>query len=327
MQGVRLDGHVEVLRDAEKVEVVPVDITTKDPTTIELTGQSVVPFRVSMPPEVRNYDRPPAFVLDLIHGEPAETFRLEPPARLSVCRLVRPAWESAQVASIFETDVRRVVDAVNELPIAEWPGGYPDSLGLCVLDAVFSVNTNYKRTLEPRINALRKSHPESDTWTASELVVAIDAAGGPAGFADVFGNRQLTSTRGGILKAAAVRSAALTLASLPEPIETALELRSVAERGALDAARAGWLKVHGQSSGITWRYVLMLAGVEGVKPDRMITGFIRKVLGRNVSASEAIELVTAVTPLLRDESSVRDVDHRIWSAQRGPRADRPVGTI
>jgi Helix-turn-helix domain of resolvase len=42
----------------------------------------------------------------------------------------------------------------------------------------------------------------------------------------------------------------------------------------LASVELAWRGVVGQRSGITWHYVQMLAGISGIKPDRMITRFV-----------------------------------------------------
>ena len=71
----------------------------------------------------------------------------------------------------------------------------------------------------------------------------------------------------GILKAEAVLHAAriLVTAGIQRPAEV---LDATHEQ--LDRLRAAWVLVHGQGSGISLDYFLMLTGMEGVKGDRMI---------------------------------------------------------
>ena len=71
----------------------------------------------------------------------------------------------------------------------------------------------------------------------------------------------------------------------------------------------------GQGSGISWRYVRLLAGVQEVKPDRMIIRFVARAIGRTPMPNEAAALVTAVATGLNVD--LRGLDHRIWRFQSG----------
>lgn len=71
---------------------------------------------------------------------------------------------------------------------------------------------------------------------ADSLVADIADAGGSEAFAVLMGNRHLTSTRGGILKASAVDRAAAALVGCG--VCSAADLRSRAED---DSVRAAWL--------------------------------------------------------------------------------------
>jgi hypothetical protein len=82
---------------------------------------------------------------------------------------------------------------------------------------------------------------------------------------------------------------------------------------------AGWRTVPGQRSGISWAYLLLLAGVPQVKPDRMIRRFVADALQvADIGPQAAAQLVTAVqqaTPGV----SLTALDHAIWQYQRGRR--------
>ncbi len=73
-----------------------------------------------------------------------------------------------------------------------------------------------------------------------------------------------------------------------------------------------------QGPGVTWHYVQMLAGIPGIKPDRMIIRFVAKALNRpvkTVGAAFCVELLTAVAGELSMTAS--ELDHAIWNYQRG----------
>lgn len=80
------------------------------------------------------------------------------------------------------------------------------------------------------------------------------------------------------------------------------------------------LAIPGQRSGISLSYFWMLVGDEnGVKPDRMILGFLQERLDRPVSLTEAADFIRALCQhptLLPYQLTPRRLDHAIWNWQR-----------
>jgi hypothetical protein len=197
------------------------------------------------------------------------------------------------------------------------PTGYSEGLGLCVLDAVWSIGVRY-RSVENVLTAYRQlrrnelANPETDN--PADLTATISAIGGAQGFSDQLNNHQRTSTRGGILKSQAVFDAAQTLTQ--HGLANPADLRSATNQR-LDDVERDWRAVHGQRSGISWRYLLLLAGRQEVKPDRMIVRFVADAIDRQPSTAEAAALVAAVSATGRVDADLRTLDHRIWSLQSG----------
>ena len=190
------------------------------------------------------------------------------------------------------------------------PAGYPESLALCILDSVWSLGVNYDTHVLPVLNRYRdlRSHAGSAD-TASDLAAAIDSCGGPEGFAAAVGNRQRTSTRGGVLKAEAVFRAAHLM--IESGIETPTELREHA-----DDVKLAWRRLPGQRSSATgWRYLLLLAGASEAKPDRMILRFVSGAIARSCTPDEAHDLLFAAAVSL--SVPLPTLDHRIWLFQSG----------
>lgn len=212
---------------------------------------------------------------------------------------------------------------------ARWKGGYPDSLALCVVDAVQSLGVTYTSVGNVidsyrAYRRVRKGDPHTDG--TAELLKTFTDLGGSSGWAKEIGNGNRTSTRAGApLKAEAIRQAALVLSDAG--ITDAAKLRVVAETPEIADVKAQWLCVPGQRYGISWRYVLMLAGVPGVKPDRMIVRFVADALDfppRRVTTDFAAEAVTAAAKSLA--MSPTDLDHAIWDWQRQQRRRRSSAT-
>lgn len=205
---------------------------------------------------------------------------------------------------------------------AKAPEGYRDGLALCIVDAVQSTGVTYSSVgkVLDRYRGYRRSQggdPASDG--VAELLATFVECGGPDGWARRIGTRNRTSTRGGVLKAEAIRDAAAVLAA--EGINTAAELRDAAvDEQRLKRVQTAWCAVKGQGSGITWRYALMLAGVSGVKPDRMICRFVADALAvprLSIGPEFAAEIVTAAARELGVSATA--LDHAIWRYQRSRR--------
>lgn len=114
----------------------------------------------------------------------------------------------------------------------------------------------------------------------------------------------------------AIRLAAQVM--IANDIFTAKALRLAAgDADQLKAIEGAWLLVPGQKSGITWHYVQMLAGIPGIKPDRMITRFVASTLGlprNSVKPKFALEALMAAAAEIGVSPS--DLDHGIWQWQR-----------
>lgn len=221
---------------------------------------------------------------------------------------------------VNEADVKTVVRACAALGDPnefERPEGYR-GLALCVVDAIWSMGVRYSGVVRviDRYRAERAADGKNaDDDTPGDLVAFVDVLGGPTAFAVRMKNRQLTSTRGGILKADAVYQAAKQLDSLG--VRSPVELSEASEEQR-DKLASSWSGVQGQGSGISWSYFLMLSGTQGVKADRMIRRFLADALGRpsaeHVGVGEAVELVTAAADRLNIEPTT--LDHQIWLYQR-----------
>lgn len=201
------------------------------------------------------------------------------------------------------------------------PTGYPNSLALCVLDAVWSLGANYDLHVTPILKRYRdyrrgEGHdPETDG--ASDLLGVYQRLGGPTGFRQAVGNNQRAYPRSHApFKADTVHQAAEALHS--QGINTAAQLRDAVASAHGDLKRA-WRAVPGLHSSLTgWRYLLLLAGIEQVKPDRMILRFVAKALdvpAARLSEDRAATLLAAVADAW--PVSVRLLDHSIWRYESG----------
>ena len=198
------------------------------------------------------------------------------------------------------------------------PGGY-DSVGLAMIDAIWSIGVRYQSVenviARYRAERLAGGH-DAEADRPQDVRRFIEACGGPEGFALRVRNHQRTSSRNGILKAEAVLHEARILEH--ERVVVPADLAGASEER-LDHLRGRWSAVPGQASGISWRAFCMLVGLAEVKPDRMIRRYVASALGRSgesaVGVEEARDLVMATAAHLG--VSPRALDYAIWSYQSG----------
>ncbi len=225
------------------------------------------------------------------------------------------------------TDLDKLREAVAEdagTDPGRWhiPAGYP-ALAPCVLDSIYSTGNRYTSVVRMlgSYRALRATEgADGSTDSPSDLVAAGERWGGAAGFAERTGYRwRAWSNQSAPLKAAVALEAAALLDAhglhTVDDVRRALTDPDAQERSEV---KRQWLRLPGQRSGITWGYFLMLAGVPGVKADRMVVRYTRNALGRTVSSTEAAALVGALADQLGVSRTV--LDHAIWRLESG----RPV---
>jgi hypothetical protein len=151
-------------------------------------------------------------------------------------------------------------------------------LALCAVDSVYSLQSRYSATVRvlDRYRAYRREQGgDPNTDGASELLTAIEATGGPVAAADaLFGNRaKAPGTRGTRLKSESLAEAVRRLRDIG--IETTAGLRSADEA---DAWRAWRVKGLGA---VSWDYLLMLSGAQGVKADTTVRRFVSAAVGES----------------------------------------------
>lgn len=212
---------------------------------------------------------------------------------------------------------------VLDLESAEGPPGYYD-LPLCVIDAVFSVGMTYTATRNAVLNFVAWAQgqdltladeglwatPDRAECSVTDVLAPLESRSDAELTSTVFSNSNRTSSTNGIFKARASVQALDVLRA--REIEVRGQLLSAVHDAELKSA---WRQVRGQGSGISWRYLLMNAGHEGVKPDRMIVRFVSQGLKRKVSPAEAENLMVAAHELLQPEHpslTLRAFDHAAW---------------
>jgi hypothetical protein len=213
-----------------------------------------------------------------------------------------------------DPDVAKVVRACEERlnPSAEWKPfeGYPGSLALCVLDAIWSVSARYliTRGVIHRYRTQRRFQGNPDEDGLPELLALYDSVGGVDAFIDTVGTRNRVSTQpGAVRKGEAVFRAATRLHDLG--VDTAEQFRLADGTPLGEQVRGAWCAVPGQGSGVSWRYLRMLAGLPDVKPDRMVIRFLRQrcMSMRRVSMRIALSLWCGQRPSTSMSISERSI--------------------
>lgn len=223
-----------------------------------------------------------------------------------------------------ETQIRRLArvcrDRLGNPRLLSAPDGYPDSLALCIIDSIQSTGATYasvKKVLA-RYRAHRMAQggdPETDGAVA--LLGTFHDLGSAELWARTIGTGNRTSTDPSApLKAVAIESAATALSDIE--LYSAADLREVATYPELRVTvEAAWTGVVGQVSGVTWRHLLMLAGVPGVKPDRTVIRFVASALSLDPAAIALPFAAEAIERTAIDLSvSPTALDHAVWRWQR-----------
>ena len=186
--------------------------------------------------------------------------------------------------------------------------GYPGSLALCILDAIYSTGS-HPTAIDNVVYRYIARHGRVDG--AKSLRYSIAAAGGPEVWArEVIHNLKHAHVRpGAMLRAEVVDRATRLMAD--HGIDTVGDFLAAVDdepstgRHANEVAR-GWRALPSQRSGISWRNLLMLAGSEHFEIDYRVQGYIREVAGfLDVITDEyVLELITATAVFLGVEERV-----------------------
>lgn len=197
--------------------------------------------------------------------------------------------------------------------------GYGD-VPSCVIDAVFSMGVTYTSTRNTvsrfhNFCEISRSKESKTRLSLSEFLKFYDEYGVDGMTAQVYQNRQRTSTRGGILKSEAVLRFSEVLARYG--VEYLEDVDKIL--GNLDF-ETEIQTIPGQRSGISLRYFYMLTGSDDfIKPDRMIDRFVYQATGKSFSPDEVTELVRKTCAVLASTYSgltPRTLDNEIWRFQR-----------
>lgn len=202
--------------------------------------------------------------------------------------------------------VVREVAKIEATEFAEYGGGWPDQIGLALLDAVFSIRAKYNAKTEGRgvlgrVLAFRDAHPEA--FDDLDRLVAL----GSDEIAWVMGDAVTSQRR----KADCVVEAANALLALTPAVRTADDARAAGPT----AIQAAYTGVRGLGW-VTAKYFLMLMGAQDVKADSMIQRFVNGALHEAgleaVGAQGAYELVIAAHGVDDRGVGLTEYEHAIW---------------
>ncbi|TDK25841.1 hypothetical protein E2F48_11505 [Arthrobacter crusticola] len=195
--------------------------------------------------------------------------------------------------------------------------GYPHSLALCVIDSIYSTGSNYQSVINVvnEYREYRRAHDgDANQDGTKELLATFQEAGDSAAWAEIVNNRKPAHTKANApLKAEVIRQAAEMLQNELGYLTLKDLHRACAQDENLKALKDAWLDLPSQRSGVTHNYLLILAGFQSVKPDRMVTRFIEEHIdlgGRRLTPSQAAELIKRVAELYPTQA--QRLDHVIW---------------
>jgi hypothetical protein len=207
---------------------------------------------------------------------------------------------------------------------------YYSCLPLCAIDAVFSIGVTYSSTINTvkkfcdyfkivrfykESRYLHEYPPIENQLSINNIIHLFETTTSERMVADVFRNRQRTSSRNGILKSDAV----LAFSKVLQTHKINYFQDCISHINDVDL-RNEICNIPGQKSGISMQYLFMLAGNDKlIKPDRMVLGYLERIMGFKPTIAEAQELLESTHQLLINEYpslTLRGLDHLIWSFQR-----------
>lgn len=208
--------------------------------------------------------------------------------------------------------IAAVVKAVKSIPeenFSAWPGGWPDQVGMSLIDAVYSIRAVYK-TKDPARGVLGRAKSFRDAHPNAKNDLEYLRALGEKPIREIMGNGKT----GGRYKSECIIEAADNFLSLEPRVSSAEHLRAPDPKH-----RRAYTNVKGLG-GVTYEYLTMLLGQPGIKADRMIRGFVNTALKEQhlgpVDAATARRMIAAVQAAERPDVELHKFDHAIWMYQR-----------
>lgn len=209
----------------------------------------------------------------------------------------------------FVVAVTNAVKNIDKIHFAALPDGWPDQIGIALVDAVYSIQADYlakdpTKGVLNRVRAFRSAYPEA----ANDLERLCSL--GEQAIREVMGNGKSA----GRYKSVCVAEAAENFLALDPPVKNASHLHALNpdHKRAYTAVKGlGW---------VTYEYLTMLLGQPGIKADTMICRFVDTALTEAglapVDAHAARRLVEAVQVAAYPHIELHHFDHAIWLHQR-----------
>jgi hypothetical protein len=210
------------------------------------------------------------------------------------------------------SDEQQENDAINRLVSDFWkrfahlpkhrkPPKYQSS-ALALIDAILSINQRYNAFVLPKVEAFGTKHPTVNTL--SELKALIGKCGGPVRFFEYELKYSYPD------RAETFHDVLGYLRGIVEKYQGTSEFERL-YNWAVSVSPSDFKNVGIYGFGLaTFQYLRMLLGADTCKPDRWILRYVKKVLGRSVSAWKALQLMEEAARITG--ISLREIDREIW---------------
>ena len=201
--------------------------------------------------------------------------------------------------------------------------GYPHSLGLCAIDALWSIGIRYSIVEKVLNNYLKQRGFLSGLLDKgkchegpSEVLTWMNSSPYHNDYfkiSESLGSKNRTSSKNGILKSEVVADACKLLMS--NGVNSCKELIANERK-----IRIKWQsQLIGQSSGISYDYLLMLAGSSGYKNDRMVKRFVTQYAPDYTNNIDQLfkkveQLCKEMYPSIKVDRT--KIDHQMWQIGR-----------
>jgi hypothetical protein len=204
------------------------------------------------------------------------------------------------IVSIIE-HARRDFGPLSPTPPPVWTG----APALKIIDCVLSLNRDYKRVVEPRVNEFGRTHP--GVRSCADLREMITTAESPAGFLE--GHLRTKDPSRAATLLGVTEFALLAQASFKQDDE---EARLAA--WAADARPGDYLEVGVRGFALAgFQYLRILFGADTVKPDRHIIRWVAQATGREEHEVGDVEALYAMERAAKQgEFSAAWLDHEVW---------------
>lgn len=203
----------------------------------------------------------------------------------------------------------KAAEGIAESHFSASPDGWPDQIGMALIDAVYSIQARYHvmdetKSIPYKARIFRENYPDA----AVDLSSLQNLGEGP--IRAIMGNTKSA----GRYKSDCIIEAVENFLLLEQPVRTAADIDPLnpAHKLAYTSVKGlGW---------VTYEYFTMLLGKPGVKADTMICRFVNTALAKeglaSVDARTARRLVESAHVAAYSHIELHHFDHAIWLHQR-----------